>query len=155
MLITQVSRIAFSAHLTVLTFFTTVRGKTSKISLIRGFSAQNLTNRVLSSFDRFTASYNCMKKNFKKSPISVSSVHKYQKSCSQLTRPFYCFSQLYEQKLQKSQISVSSVHKYHKFCSQLTWPFYGLLQLYEVKLQKSHISLSSVQKYQKSCFQLP
>ena len=54
------------------TVFTTVRGKTSKISLIRDFSAQSLTNRVLSSFDRFTASYNCMRKNFKKSPISVS-----------------------------------------------------------------------------------
>ena len=81
------------------TVSTTVRGKTSKISLIRDFSAQSITNRVLSSFDRFTAIYNFMRKNFKKSHISVSSVHKYQKSCSQLTRPFYCFSQLYEQKL--------------------------------------------------------
>ena len=63
------------------TVFTTVRGKTSKISLNRDFSAQSITNRVLSSFDRFTAYYNCMRKNFKKSHISVSSVHKYHKSC--------------------------------------------------------------------------
>ena len=74
------------------TVFTTVRGKTSKISLSRDFSAQSITNRVLSSFDRFTVYYNCMRKNFKTSHISVSSVHKYQKSCSQLTRLFFCFS---------------------------------------------------------------
>ena len=48
-----------------LTVFTTVRGKTSKISLILGFSAQSITSRVLSSFDRFTAYYNCMRKKFK------------------------------------------------------------------------------------------
>ena len=59
----------------------------------------------------------------------MNTVHKYQKSCSQLNWPFYCFSQLYEQKLQNSQISVGSVHKYHKWCSKLIWPIRGLLQL--------------------------
>ena len=93
------------------TVFTTVGGKTSKISLIHDFSAQSINNRVLSSFDRFTAYYNCMRNNLKKSHISVNSVQKYQKSCSQLNWPFYCFSQLYEQKLQKSQISVGSVQQ--------------------------------------------
>ena len=72
----------FSAHLTVLLILQLYEAKTLKISLIRDFSAQSITNRVLSSFDRFTASYNCMRKNLKKSHISVSSVHKYQKSCS-------------------------------------------------------------------------
>ena len=93
-------------------------------------SVQSITNRVLSSFDRFSG--------------SMRSEHKYHKSCSELTWPFYSLLQLYELKLQKSHISVSSVHKYHKSCSQLIWAFYGLLQLYELKLQKAHISVSSV-----------
>ena len=58
-----------------------------------------------------------------KSHISVSSVHKYHKSCSEFICPFYDFLQLYEEKLQKSHISVSSVQKYKKSCSRLIWPF--------------------------------
>ena len=53
-------------------------------------------------------------KNFN---ISMSSAHKYHKSCSQLNFPVYGLLQLYELKLQKSHISVSSVHKYHSTCS--------------------------------------
>ena len=63
-----------------------------------------------------------------KSHISVSSVHKYHKSCSEFIWPIYDLLQLYEEKLQKSYISISSLHKYRKSCSELVWPFYGLLQ---------------------------
>ena len=89
-----------------------------------------------------------------KSQISVSSVHKYHKSRSELIWPFYGLLQLCEEKFQKSHISRSSVHKYHKSCSQIIWLFYGFLQLYEEKLQKSNISGSSVHKYHKSCSQI-
>ena len=53
------------SHMTVLRLITTVWGKSSKISYLRGVQCTSITNRVLSSFDRFTVFYNCMKKNFK------------------------------------------------------------------------------------------
>ena len=137
------------SHLTVLRLITSVWGKTSS-----EFSAQVSTNRVLSSFDRFTTYYNCMRKNFKNliSPwVQCTSITNRVLS---IIWPFYDLLQLYEEKLQKSHISVSSVHKYHKSCSEFIWPFYDFLQLYEEKLQKSHISVSSVQKYKKSCSRL-
>ena len=125
-----------------------------------GVQCTSITNRVLSSFDRFTAYYNCMRKNFK----NLISLHEFTAHRFSITNrvlssrvliwPFYGFLQLYEEKLQKSHISVSSVHKYHKSCSEFIWPFYDFLQLYEEKLQKSHISVSSVQKYKKSCSRL-
>ena len=65
MLSTQVSRIVFSAHLTVLLFLQLYEVK------------------------------------LQKPHISVSSVHKYHQSCSQLIWPFYGLLQLYEKKLKK------------------------------------------------------
>ena len=53
------------AHLTVLRLITSVWTKTSKTSYLSEFSAQVDTNRVLSSFDRFTAYYYCMSYNLK------------------------------------------------------------------------------------------
>ena len=41
-------------------------------------------------------------------------VHKYHKSCSSLTWPFYSLLQPYDLKCQKTHISAISVHKYHK-----------------------------------------
>ena len=68
----------------------------------------NIRNGVLSSNDRFTATYICMSKNFR-CHISLSSVHKYYKSCSQLVWPFYGLLQLNEVKVKKSHLSISSV----------------------------------------------
>ena len=87
-----------------------------KISYLREFSAQVSQIVFFSSFDRFTA-LQLYEEKLQKSHISVSSVHKYHKSCSEFIWPFYDLLQLYEEKLQKSHISVSSVHKYHKSCS--------------------------------------
>ena len=58
-----------------------------------------------------------MSKNIHKTDISASSLHKYDKSCSKLIRPFYGLLELYEQKYHKIHISASSVHKYKKSCS--------------------------------------
>ena len=55
----------FLAHLIVLRLFITVWRKTSKILYLREFSAQVSQIVFYRSFDRFTASYNCMRKNFK------------------------------------------------------------------------------------------
>ena len=77
MLITQVSRIAFSAHLTVLLILQLYEEKLQKspssvISVHKVspivFSAHLTVLRLLTTV---------WEKNFKKSPISVSSVHKY------------------------------------------------------------------------------
>ena len=61
----QVSQIVFWARLTVLRLITSVWGKTSKNLISPWVQCTSITNRVLSSFDRFTTSYNCMRKNFK------------------------------------------------------------------------------------------
>ena len=55
----------FSAHMTVLQLITTVWAITSEISYLREFKCTKTTNRVISSFDRFTDYYNRMSKNFK------------------------------------------------------------------------------------------
>ena len=52
------------ADLTVLRVITIVRTKTSNKSYISEFSVE-VTQIVFSSFDRFTAYYNIMSKNFK------------------------------------------------------------------------------------------
>ena len=127
----------------------------------------SITNRVLSSIDRFTAFYNCMKKKFKNlitpyvkytsitnrflssfDRFTVFTTVRGKTSKISLIRDFSAqaspivfsaqltvlrlITTLWEKTLKKSHISVSSVHKYHKWCSQLIWPFYSLLQLYEL-----------------------
>ena len=54
-----------SAQWTVLRLVRTVWLKTFKISYLPGIECTSITNRLLSSFDRFTAYYNIMSKNFK------------------------------------------------------------------------------------------
>ena len=79
--IAQVSQIVFLADLTVLQVITTVWTKNfTKLKSLRVVCTNN-TNRVLNWFDRFTAYYYCMSKKFKKTHISTSSVHNYQKEC--------------------------------------------------------------------------
>ena len=151
----EVSEIVFSAILIILRLFHNFISSNSKNLMSPCVWCTSITNRVLSSNNRFTALLQLHKQKLQRCHISLSSVHKYDKSCSQLIWPFYCLLQLYEVKLKKSHISISSVHKYHKSCvlnSFLT--FSGFLHLYEVKLQKSYISVSSVHKYQKSCSQV-
>ena len=49
---------------------------------------------------------------YHKTHISVSFVHKYDRSCFKLIWPFYGLLELYEQKRHKTHISARSVHKY-------------------------------------------
>ena len=57
----QVSPIVFSAHLTVLRLVTTVWEKTLKNLISPWVQCTSIKNRVLSSLDRFTVYYNCMR----------------------------------------------------------------------------------------------
>ena len=107
----QVSQIVLSAHFTILVLITAICGKMLKNLIFQWVQCTSVANRVICSFDRFKAYYNCMRSNLKKSHISAGSEHKYHKSCSQLILPFYGLLQLYEVKHEKSHISVSSVHK--------------------------------------------
>ena len=68
----QVSQNVFLADLTVLQLITTVWAKMSQNSCLGEFCAQASQIRVPSWFDRFTAYYNCMRKNVKKliSPLA-------------------------------------------------------------------------------------
>ena len=74
----QVSEIVFLADLTFLRPITTLWAKISGNSHLREFSA----NGVLSWFDRFCGFLQLYELKLQKSDISVSSVHKYHKSCS-------------------------------------------------------------------------
>ena len=140
--------------LTVSRLLTFAWAKNSKSSYLRGVKCTSVTNRVLSSFDRFTAYYKCTRKNFKNLISPWVQCRSITKSCSQIIWPSHGLFQLYEIKLKKSHNFVSSVHKYHKSFSQLPWPIFGFLQLYEEKLKKFYISVSSVHKYHNSCFQI-
>ena len=62
------------------------------MSYLRELSAQISQIVFSSSFDRFTAYYNIMSKNFKNYIFYVSSVHKYHKLCSSFE--FYGLLQL-------------------------------------------------------------
>ena len=139
--------------MTVLGLIPTVWGKSSKISYLRELSAQ-VSQIVFLAHLTVLRFFITKWRKLQKSYISISSLHKYRKSCSELVWPFYGLLQAFEEKLQKSHISVSSVHKYHKSCSEFIWPFYDLLQMYEENLQKSSYSGSSVHKYHKSCSEL-
>ena len=54
----------------------------SQNSYLREFCAQVSKIVFLAELARFTAYYDCMNKNVKKTHKSLSSVHKYHKSCS-------------------------------------------------------------------------
>ena len=56
----QVSQIVFSAHLTVLRLVYNCMSKNFQNLISSWFQCTSITNRVLTSFDRFTAFYNCM-----------------------------------------------------------------------------------------------
>ena len=56
----QVSQIVFSAHLTVLRLVYNCMSKNFQNLRSSWFQCTSITNRVLTSFDRFTAYYNCM-----------------------------------------------------------------------------------------------
>ena len=56
----QVSQIVFSAHLTVLRLVYNCMSKNFQNLISSWFQCTSITNRVLTSFDRFTAYYNCM-----------------------------------------------------------------------------------------------
>ena len=83
----QISQIVFWAHLTVLRIITTVWGKTSEISNFREFSAQ-VSQIFFSDHLIFLRRITIFNLKLQKSHISVSSKHKYHKSCSQLIWPF-------------------------------------------------------------------
>ena len=79
-----------------------------------------------------------------KSHISVSSVHKYRKSCSFSSFDrFTCLLLAVWGKKLKNLISpVCSEHKYHKSCSQLNLTILRLItNSMKLKLEKSHISV--------------
>ena len=109
----QVSQLVFWAPLTVLRLITTVWAKISRISYLSDVCAKSITNRVITSFDRYTAYFNHMSYNFKKliSP---------QDQCRSITNrvlahlTVFWLNTLNELELRKSHISVRSVHKYHK-----------------------------------------
>ena len=127
----QVSQIVLSAHFFILRLITIVWAKTWKLSYLRKFSSQ--VTQIVSSarlpvlrLITFVRSKECecsaqvsqfvfsahltifrfiiTQVKLQKSHISVSSVHKYRKSCSLLIRPFYGFLQLYEVKTENSNI---------------------------------------------------
>ena len=95
----QVSQIVFLAHLTVLRFFITKWRKTSKILYLNKFTAQ-VSQIVFWAHLTVLRLITSVWGKLQKSHISVSSVHKYHKSCSEFIWPFYDFLQLYEEKLQ-------------------------------------------------------
>ena len=56
----QVSQIVFSAHLTVLRLVYNCMSKNFQNLISSWFQCTSITNRLLTSFDRFEAYYNCM-----------------------------------------------------------------------------------------------
>ena len=89
----QVSQIVFSAHLTVLRIITTVWANLSKKIYLREFFTE-VSQIVLWLFWPIYGLLQLYELNLQKSLVSVSSVHKYQKSCFQLNLPFCCLLQL-------------------------------------------------------------
>ena len=85
----QVSQIVFSAHLTVLRLvYKLYEQKLSKISYLRDFQCTSITNRVLNVIWPFYGFLQLYELKLQKCHMSVSSVHKYHKSCSQPNWPF-------------------------------------------------------------------
>ena len=154
----QVSQIVFWAHLTVLRLITSVWGKTSKISYLREFSAQ-VSQIVFSAHLTVLRLPTTVWDKLQKSHISVSSVHKYHKSCSEFNWPFYDLLQLYEEKLQKSLIVQCRITKFSAQVSQSRVLSFSLTVLRLIttvwgKTSKISYPVSSVHKYHKSCSEL-
>ena len=102
----EVSEIVFSAPRNHVTAFHNIRSFNSKNVITLRAQCTSITNRVFSSFDRFTAFYNCTRKNFKNLIISmISVITSIDDSCSQLIWPFYGLLQLYDEKNLKNLIS--------------------------------------------------
>ena len=101
----------------------------SENSYLRHFSAQ-VSQIVFLAYLTVLRLITTIWVEMQKTHLSSISVHKYNKSCSQLVWPFYHFLQLFQWKSQKTRNSAILVHKYHNSCSYLIWQFYGLLELY-------------------------
>ena len=144
----------FWAHLTVLRLITTIMRKNFTNLISPAFQCTSITNRVLRSFNRFPASYNCMSEKFKNliSPgVKCTSVtNRVLSSFDRFTAYYNCMRKNF-----KNLISPLVQWSITKSCSQIIWPSHGLFQLYEIKLKKSHNFVSSVHKYHKSFSQLP
>ena len=78
----QVSQIVLLADLTVLRAYYYGMSQNVRRLISPRVLCTSITTRVLSWFDRFTDYYYCMNKNFHKTHISTTFVHKYPKSCS-------------------------------------------------------------------------
>ena len=106
--------------------------------------SKSITNRVLSSYDRFKAYYNCMSLNFKNviSPWvqSTSITNRVLSPIDRFTACYNCMSKNFQNVISPGVECTDITNRVLK----LIWPFYGLLQLYELKLQKCHISVSLV-----------
>ena len=63
----QVSQIVLSAHFTILVLITAICGKKLKNLIFQWVQCTSVANRVLCSFDRFKAYYNCWSKTWKMS----------------------------------------------------------------------------------------
>ena len=88
----------------------------SENSYLRDFSAQ--VSQIL--FLAYLNAYRLLQQyelNSQKTRIFSISVHKYHKSFSYLSWPFYGLLQLNDLKCQKTHISAISIHKYHKLFS--------------------------------------
>ena len=113
----QMSESVFLAVLIVLQLISTVWVKMSGKLISPRVLVTNITNRVLSWFERFVAYYNCMSEKVTKliSPwVLCTNVRKRVLSCfDRFTAYFYCMSE----NVRKTHISASSRHKYHKSCS--------------------------------------
>ena len=147
----QISKTVFLADLTVLRLWYNCMSKNVTSFITPRVLCTNITNRVVSWFDRFTASYYGMSKNGRKliSPrVCCSSITNRVLSWFDRFTAYY-YSE--NKKFHKTHISTSFMHKCHKSRPFLIWPFYGLIQLFEKKCRKIHISTSCVLKYQKSC----
>ena len=135
--IEQVSQIVFLAYFTVLGFFYHyIKKNVTKLISTRVLWT-NITNRVLSRFDRFLSYLNCMSKVITKLislwVLCTSITDRVLSWCDRCAAKYNCMSK----NVTKLYISASSVHKYHKSCSLLIWPFYGLLQQYEIKMSQN------------------
>ena len=112
----EVSQIVFLANFTVSGLLSTIWAEMSEDSYLRHFSAQISQIMFLASLTvlRLLQLYELKCQN---TYISSISVHKFNKSCSQLIWPLYRLLQLYVWKSQKTRIAANSVQKCHKSCS--------------------------------------
>ena len=126
----QVSKIVFLGDLTVSRLITTVKAKMSRKLISPPVLVTNITNRVLSWFDRFVAYYNCMSEKVTKliSPwVLCTNIRKRVLSCFDRFTPFfYCmgenFTKLISPRVLCKKVTNRVLSWFDRFC--------GLLQLY-------------------------